>query len=314
MKKKLSVCIAFRNEGEQVTKTISSLINAFDKSQYELEIIVINDYSDDDYDYSTIPYYEGVEYYINETRLGSSLTKQKAIQLATSDYIFVIDAHMRFKANGFETRIFNEIDNDDQCIYALYTVGFNPHNNDKWNQLEHRCSYLQLGGKLLFGATWSNFDLDQDNVSMCRVPVVMGASYFFSRAYFNKLKGFEGLRLYGREEEYLSIKSWGIGHGCYLIKDIQVAHLYRKVAPQPITRKEVWHNILVIGETLLSSYLCSKIADKMIKRDSITFNRIYNELDHDKCIELREYYKELGYSYKKFEVINTEVFEHNKSK
>ena len=217
---------------------------------------------------------------------------------------------MRFKSNGFESRIFDEIDNDKDKIYALYTVGFDPTKNDQWMQLYHRCSYLQLGGKLLLGATWNNFDLDKDN-SKCRVPVVMGASYFFSRCYFNKLKGFEGLRLYGREEEYLSIKSWGIGHGCYLIKDIQVAHLYRKVAPQPITRKEVWHNILIIGETLLSKSLCVKIADKMIAKDNLTFQRLYKELDHEKCKELRNYYKSLGYSYKKFEIINTEVFNHN---
>ena len=56
MKKKLSVCIAFRNEGEQVAKTISSLINAFNRVQYDLEIIVINDQSDDDY--------ENIHYYI----------------------------------------------------------------------------------------------------------------------------------------------------------------------------------------------------------------------------------------------------------
>lgn len=302
-KKKLSVCIAFRNEKDQVYKTIKSLIESVNFNVHDLQIVVVNDQSDDDYDYSYLAYYPYVDYFINEKRLGSSQTKQKAIELATSDYVFVIDAHMRFYNNGFDSRIISEIDKDNKKIYALYTIGFDPDYDDKPVKLSHRCTVLGFSDKLLFGSTWTNNDLDKDK-SNSRVSVVMGASYFFSKKYFNYLNGFKGLKLYGREEEYISIKSWGIGNGCMLIKDCEVAHLYRKVAPQPITRKEVWHNILFIAETLLDEDTKIKIADKMIEKDNATFKKVYESIDHKLTNELKDYYLSLGYDYNKFKFIN----------
>jgi hypothetical protein len=137
----------------------------------------------------------------------------------------------------------------------------------------------------------------------------MGASYIFSKNYWDYLKGYDGLKLYGREEEYLSIKSWGLGDGCYLVKDCKIAHLYRLEAPQPITTEEVWDNIMVIAETLLPNHLKSYIIQDMKSKYPNVLDRSYGKLEERRSeIEsLRQYYISRGFDFTRFLSINNEV-------
>lgn len=69
---KLSVLISFKNEREELAKTCKSIR---DTAGDKVDILLLNDDSDKDFDYyeSVKPY--NVEYYVSDKRLGSSLGK-----------------------------------------------------------------------------------------------------------------------------------------------------------------------------------------------------------------------------------------------
>ena len=152
----ISVCIAFRNEGEEIFRTILSL-NSSIKSTDNIEIIVINDKSSDGYNYSKLFNFKNVKYYINTERLGSSQSKQLAIQLATSDNIFLIDAHMRFQS-GWYDNILHYLSINKTKIYCFHTLGFNK-DTEKWDPSDHRCAVMSFGGDCQYGGIWTDFVL-----------------------------------------------------------------------------------------------------------------------------------------------------------
>ena len=90
---KLSVCITFLNEGYEVGKTVREIRRTVGKS---VDIVIVNDASDDGYDYETDLRGMGVYYVVNKRRIGAAAGKEKAVQISSTPYILLLDAHMRF--------------------------------------------------------------------------------------------------------------------------------------------------------------------------------------------------------------------------
>lgn len=296
----ISVCMAFRNEGVQVRKTIESCLKSLHGKS--VEFVVVNDASDDGIDYKKeLADYPNIKYILNPSRLGSSASKQLSVESASYNKVLLVDAHMRFIDDKWYD-VVNSLDADSKIIYALYTIGFNA-DTEELKELTHNCCWIGFNDKKLWGSTWATKTEYEGDI----IPVagLMGAAYFFTKQYWNFLRGYEGLRLYGREEEYISIKSWGMGDGCRLVKNCKIAHLYRDVAPQPITTREVWYNILFIAHTLLPYEITELIIDKMLNKYPQICNS--NKLDNEKVKELNHYYRLNGYSYDRFDKINRAV-------
>lgn len=49
------------------------------------------------------------------------------------------------------------------------------------------------------------------------IPCVLGANYGISLNWFKTLKGFEGLKMWGSLEPFLSLKSWLAGGKCFVM-------------------------------------------------------------------------------------------------
>lgn len=301
----VSIAMAFRNEGCQVKKTIDSLFKSIGIG-CRIEIVVVNDSSDDNYDYSILKKLPGVNYIENTSRLGSSESKNLAVSNCRYDNILLIDAHMRFIDYTWYDQVESYIKLNPRSIGSLYTIGFDA-NTEELNPYTHSGTFIRIDQKMVFGSKWSTKHLDDGPTT--RIACLMGAAYFFSKSYWDYLKGYDGLRLYGREEEYLSIKSWGLGDGVYLVKDCKIAHLYRSVAPQPITTSEVWENIGVILRTLLPKNINRSVEQVMKSKYSYLIPSINERLERRRSeIEsLRQYYIDRGFDYSRFLNINNEV-------
>lgn len=89
---KFSVLIPFRNEKEEVGRTVKSVREtAGDK----VDIIVVNDSSYDGYDYEKDLEPYNVNYCITSERLGSSAGKELCVELCSTPYFIILDAHCR---------------------------------------------------------------------------------------------------------------------------------------------------------------------------------------------------------------------------
>lgn len=92
----LTVIIPFLNEKTEVENTLNSLISHTNES---INIIVINDASNDGYNYDMLEKKFNITYIKNKERMGVAKCRDLGISKMTTKYFLLLDAHMRFYTN-----------------------------------------------------------------------------------------------------------------------------------------------------------------------------------------------------------------------
>lgn len=249
MDKKFTVCISFKNEGDEVRKTIQSVV---DTASNNVDIIVYNDASDDNYNYKDdlkdfdIQYYEGTE------RLGSSGGKEFCIQKATTPYILLLDAHSRIYTKNWLEIAIDIMDKPESknTLFCCVCQYFND-DTDHMDNTKHTKGY---GGHFTYSlenilrCSWNIKNLTKDGDYAFNIPCIVGANYIFNKEYWNYVKGFQGLRLYGREEEYISYKYLLTGGKVKCLTKLHTGHKSRlNGVPYVSYISESMYNELVIA-------------------------------------------------------------------
>lgn len=88
----LTVIIPFLNEGIEVERTIKEIKRTAGEA---VSIVLVNDASDDDFDYESLVNKYNTVYILHSQRQGSGPAKQAGINACQTPYFLVIDAHMR---------------------------------------------------------------------------------------------------------------------------------------------------------------------------------------------------------------------------
>lgn len=255
----LTVVIPFYNEGNELGNTIKSIRDTVGN---QVDIIAVDDKSDDGYDYEKDlqPYH--VRMVHNRERIGAAASKSHGIALARTPYFILLDAHMRFYSNDWHSKLLCELKKNSNRMLCCQTR-FLEKNED--GSISERSSFV-YGAFLDFytpdilpTARWNYLHQETPNVYPLPVPAVLGATYASSKVYWNKIKGFDGLVGYGSEEEYISLKAWLDGGGCYLLYDIEVGHIYRCLERYTTMSCQFSYNRMLIAETLLPYKMRCKV-------------------------------------------------------
>lgn len=93
MNKYFTVIITFLNEGDEVGLTCKSVRETCGD---KVDIIVINDNSDDGYDYFNSLKQYNIRYYKNDERKGCTVCRHMAVNYCDTPYFIILDAHCRF--------------------------------------------------------------------------------------------------------------------------------------------------------------------------------------------------------------------------
>lgn len=226
-----SLIITYRNEGEQVYKTCLSFLKYCKKEMFEF--VVINDASNDGYDYSELNKISNLTYIENKDRKGVAGSRDIGALNAKGKYLLILDGHMRVFEDVL-TKIYNTVNTlPDENLYCCQSI---PIKTTEENQYMIDYHPLSRGCKI---KTSMNIDFleyewdtlrDSDISSMLPIQCVMGACYVINREYYIYLHGLNGLQQYGMDEQFLSSKVFMNGGGIYLLKDIGIAHFYRQNA------------------------------------------------------------------------------------
>lgn len=247
--KLITVIMAFRNEGDEVSLTCKS---ARDTAGDRIDIICVDDCSDDGRDYRSELSKYNVRYHRNIMRMGSSQGKETGVSLCKTPYFIILDAHCRFYTKDWLGILERTIlSNPDTTLYCCACQYF--HNEEDHQDPKHVIAYgAYFGHKKdrLLRAEWNTRRLSDEPFE---IPAIMGANYVCNKAWWEKINGFRGLVLYGREEEFISLKCWMLGGKCMCIPSIVTGHKGRtKEAPVPFKclASEGFRNELVIA------YLC----------------------------------------------------------
>ena len=105
--------IPFLNEKDEVGNTVRSIRNT---AGNHVDIITINDHSDDNYDYQADLAKFKVTYICNSYRIGAAASKEKGTRLVRTPYFLLLDAHMRCFTLDWHNTIVGELQKNDRQI------------------------------------------------------------------------------------------------------------------------------------------------------------------------------------------------------
>jgi glycosyltransferase involved in cell wall biosynthesis len=259
--KKITIIIPFANEGCEVENTLMSI---FEHSNNNVNIIIINDASDDGFDYKSIAAKYGIIYIENKQRLGVAASRELGVSLCETEYFLLLDAHMRFYDDKWIDRFTEELNKDSRTLLCAQTKVLRKQEDviieGKTNLL------LKFSGAFInyyflinfLEPEWAMAKTNNLTESITIIPCVLGAAYACSKKYWQYLRGLEGLLSYGNDEVLISLKVWLEGGTCKLLDDVVVGHIYRNASPYSHFPEKRTYNRLFISYMLLPASLRKK--------------------------------------------------------
>ena len=230
--------ITFKNEGDEVAKTCQS---ARETAGDKIDIIVLNDASDDGFDYeeSLKPY--NVEYHYSSERLGTSRGREKCLEYCKTPYFIIMDGHCRFMTEDWCDKAIAVMDKGEDCVYCCACSYFSDEGITSTKGLG---AYYDYSANQPLNCIWNIKKLSDEEFE---VPCIFGANYLCSMEWWKKIDGLKGLKLYGRDEPFLSRKSIMMGGKVKLIPQIWTLHKTRKNGfPYKVNWSECIYNDLAM--------------------------------------------------------------------
>lgn len=294
--KEITIITCFLNEGEEVYNTLSDLQRHVDLSV--CDVLVINDGSDDGIKYDAVmQQFPFARYVKNVVRQGVAACRDLGVALCRTPYFLLLDCHMRFIGQTWLSEVITALKRSDDTLLCCQT-----------RFLRKKDGQLQVGHGPVCGAR-INFDdpllgcswrapsaADKAAGDLVPIPCVLGAGYAASKAYWQHLKGLEGLKSYGMDEQYISMKVWLSGGRCLLLRHTPIAHIYRyKDKPYANEPTAYFYNVMLLIETLFPEAEKEQRFDRLKQYNTEGYwqaLKIFMQHKHD-VDKLRKYYSEI---------------------
>lgn len=286
---RLTVIIPFLNENVEVRKTLESFCSY---ALTNIDIILINDASNDFYDYKAIADEFNALYLEHSSRKGVAASREDGIKNCKTAYFLLLDAHMRAYQMGWDRQIIEVLESDPTSIFCCCTKRI-LHDNTIIRDTHIGCGCML--NLLDLSYRWLNFN-DLEN-RIIDIPCILGASYACSKQYWDYLHGLEGLRSYGLDEQFVSLKAFLAGGKCKLIGKIVFGHIFRDLSDVPyiISNKDYIFNLLYIAEVLYTidiKILFFKLLRQKVCNADL-YNDAVNEIGKSNILEQKKYYSQI---------------------
>jgi glycosyltransferase involved in cell wall biosynthesis len=284
--KKITFIISALNEGKHVIDTLKSL---FASGNHELfDVIVIDDGSEK---WEPIPKKYPVVLITHEQRKGVQASRDEGVSIAQTPYVCVLNARMRFIPGWIEKSI-EYLDRESKTLFCTTSVVLwdksikevedeikklkslpkvDEAEIKAWEDYKEKIKDLgpvdeiddkkerKYGAKILESYKYPNYDLilaanwqAEQSGNSYEIPCVLGACYMTSKAWWQYIRGLEGLYSYGSDEELLSLKTWAFGGKVKIIKEIETGNLYREIKSYCDPVEDLMWNKMFIAFTLLN--------------------------------------------------------------
>jgi len=318
LNKTLTAIIPFLNEKSEVENTVKSIK---EHSNGNIEILLINDASDDDFDYKFIAEKYGVTYVENTERMGVAASRDLGVELCQTPYFLLLDAHMRFYDSAWIQRIIEELDADQRSLLCCQTKALEIKDDVLTEDKERSPSYgacIELDSGLKLIEPFWIFREPEETSRLHTIPIVcvLGAGYACSKTYWQYLKGLEGLKYYGSDEPYISIKVWLEGGSCKLLKDVVIGHIYRSSSNPPYVtdvKFRIYNRLFIIESLIPDMYKKNLIFQLRLFYKFFLSEALFVLYENRELINhLRNYYQQIftrDFSF--FETLNNQYYKKN---
>ena len=258
-KPKLTLVMAYRDEGDEPRKTVESIYETANPTDFQ--IIAVDDASE-----ASSRWHEEfpeVLYVRNSTRMGSPYSKHHGVELAKTPHVMLIDGHMRFKPDGWLDRIAEALAEEPRTAFCTTCLYLSDDHEDPEDPITRG-----YGANLRFrtdpkGRGWPIVDFrwaPKREGQNYEISCLMGANYAFRRDWFLHLRGLSGLRTWGMEEPFLSLKTWLAGGQCKVLTDVEIGHKFTDPHPDDLRHEHIYYNALFLCHTLLPPKLARTLA------------------------------------------------------
>lgn len=231
-KGEITAVINFKNEGVNVEKTLIS-IRATTK---DMPIIVVNDGSDDGYDYDTVLNKYNITYIKNEKSLGAGQARALGASIVKTPYFVLLDGHMRFYTLHWDKVLKNTLKLHPKAIVCTdslnleanrYELFIRNEDGEKEDYMNNRLSpIVRFDERNEYVTQFQTKKNTSYNDIIEEIPVVLGATYAMSKEWWNYIHGYKGLQGWGYEEPLISIKTWLLGGKCLICHVPKIGHCY----------------------------------------------------------------------------------------
>ncbi|MDR1336036.1 MAG: glycosyltransferase [Tannerella sp.] len=273
----LTVIIPFLNEGGEVERTLESVRST---AASPVEILLVNDCSDDGYGYRAVAGKYGCRYIEHETRKGVAASRDEGAALCRTEDFLLLDAHMEFYEKGWDAEISRVLQENPESILCCQTRILDAARK-RTKPSSAFGAFLALDRENILKCRWNRHDSDPE-APVAEVPVVLGGAYAARKSYWQHLHGLKGLVRYGMDEELISMKCWTEGGRCLLLKNLEAGHIYRRQFPYPVTNGDVLHNKIFIAELFFGGEARKNILDRLKGHyGENLFGRVYGDMDRD---------------------------------
>lgn len=224
----VSIIFPVKNEGKHIKNTIKSAKEV--KTHYPFELIVVDDASTD----RCCQFLESNrEEHITLVRtdgVGAAMARNIGAEHANGNYFIFCDAHLFFEDFWID-RLIEPIQNG-------IADATNPGIADAANP-----------SKVGYGYSWNKTlepKWNKEKKNIFPSPHLAGGCLAISKDAFIDIGGFErGFKVWGREDEEISLKLWLFGYKCYVEPSVKVLHVFRPAsAPFTLTWNDINYNLM----------------------------------------------------------------------
>lgn len=215
-KKKPVVSLIFpvKNEGKHIQNTIQSAIQI--KTEVSFETIIVDDASEDgSCDFCSSLSTQNI-HLIRTNGVGLARAKNLGAQCATGDFFIFCDGHLYFEDFWID-HLLDPIQRGvaDATNPCIADADFPNHRG--------------------YGMTWGK-DLNvQWNPGLSIAfpsPLLAGGCFAISKQVFFQVGGFDqGFRVWGYDDQEISLKLWLFGFKCYVQPKVKILHIFRRTSP-----------------------------------------------------------------------------------
>lgn len=225
----VSIIIGCRNEVDNLKKTVDSIMNS--KNRISFEIIVVDDGSTDkscDFIKENKEFYNNIRIIYSNKRSVSG-TRNLGADFAQGEYLFFCDAHIKVSDYWLDDLVGKLEESNAHCI--------SPAIKD------------MLGKGIAYGATW-NERLEYKWIlspkkEICYIPMFCGCTFGIKKDIFKSIGGFDRyFKVYGVEDQEMSLRLWLFGYKIILNPLIEVEHLFKTTHNFEITHENIIYNFL----------------------------------------------------------------------
>jgi glycosyltransferase involved in cell wall biosynthesis len=258
--KKLTIVMPFLNEGYEPVNTVISINNTTDPTQ--IEIIAICDAPEYEYE-DKLREFPNVIFVKNQHTIGVDASRSVGINMAKTESVLVIDAHMRFSNDDWVNKIYEATMEHPKTLWCTRSLvllnTMSEEELDPTKDVLHKERRYSVGAKLYylddshtpFHLKWSegsSFLTQTHGYLSC----VLGANYAGNVEWLKSIRSYEGMLSWGFSEQYISVKNWLLGGDCRGLDSVSIGHIFRKTAPFVTPFKNNVHNMLFTAHTLFS--------------------------------------------------------------